>query len=64
VPFLGVITSSLPLYYSFGPDLWNAGWKAGQSVILFCVAVVILSAAYTIWLGHARPEVLQRPGAK
>jgi len=35
VPAIGVTASFLPLYYSFGADLWNAGWKKGQSVILF-----------------------------
>ncbi len=42
-PFIGVVTSCLPLYYSFGPDLWRAGWKGGQSIILFSATVVALS---------------------
>jgi len=61
VPLIGVGASSLPLYYSFGPDLWNAGWKAGQSIIVFCLAVTALSAVYVIWLSHSRPEILRRP---
>lgn len=64
MPFLGVVTSFLPLYYSFGPDLWNAGWKSGQSIILFCALVILLSALYTVGLSISKPEVLRRPSAK
>lgn len=60
VPVLGVLTSCLPLYYSFGPELWRAGWKTGQSIVLFCVFVVLVSALYTIHLRLTRPEVLSR----
>lgn len=60
MPVLGVATSVLPLYYSFGPDLWQAGWKKGQSVILFCLAVTIASVLYTAALRVWRPMVLRR----
>jgi len=60
VPVVGILTSLFPLYYSFGPDLWNLGWKKGQSIVLFSVLVVIASAAYTVALKHFKPEVLQR----
>ncbi len=60
VPLIGIGASALPLYYSFGPNLWHAGWKAGQSVIAFCLAVTVLSAAYVIWLSRSRPETLRR----
>ncbi|MFN7995944.1 MAG: APC family permease [Bryobacteraceae bacterium] len=60
VPMLGVVTSALPLYYSFGPDLWRAGWQKGQSVIVFCLAVTVLSVIYTAGLRKWRPEVLKR----
>jgi amino acid transporter len=63
VPFPGVVTSFLPLYYSFGPDLWSAGWKKGQSVILFCLLITALSALYTIVLSIRKPEVLRQPVA-
>ena len=64
MPLLGVVTSSLPLYYSFGPDLWNVGWKSGQSIILFFALVIFLSALYTVGLSISKPEVLRRPSAK
>lgn len=64
VPVLGIITSCLPLYYSFGPDLWNAGWKEGQSVIVFCVLVIILSALYTVGLALFKPGVVRSPSRK
>jgi amino acid transporter len=60
VPFLGVVASCLPLYYSFGPDLWNAGWNKGQSIIIFCVATVFASLLYTFLIKLARPEALRR----
>lgn len=60
VPVLGILASMLPLNYSFGPDLWNAGWKKGQSIILFCVLVILISVLYTVGLRYAKPEVLQR----
>jgi amino acid transporter len=60
IPFLGVIASFLPLYYSFGADLWNAGWKKGQSIILFCILTVFASTLYTVALSQSRPEVLAR----
>ena len=60
VPSIGIVTSFIPLYFSFGPDLWNAGWKMGQSVILFSVALVIFSALYTVVLSFYKPEVLRR----
>ena len=63
VPFLGIITSFLPLYYSFGPDLWAAGWKKGQSIILFCISIVVASGLYTIVLSRLKPEVL-RPSSE
>ncbi len=46
IPALGIVTSLLPLYFAFGPDLWALGWKKGQSVIVFCVVIVIVSAIY------------------
>lgn len=47
LPLLGIVTSLLlPLYFAFGPDLWRLGWKKGQSVILFSLAVVIGAAVY------------------
>jgi amino acid transporter len=60
VPVLGVVTSALPLYYSFGPDLWHSGWQKGQSVILFCLSVTVISVLYTAGLRKWRPEVLRR----
>jgi amino acid transporter len=64
VPTVGIITSFLPLYYSFGPDLWNSGWRQGQSIILFCLLVVILSAVYMIGLSRTKPDVLWRASAR
>jgi amino acid transporter len=63
-PFLGVVTSFLPLYYSFGSDLWSAGWKRGQSIILLCVLVIVISAVYSAILKLTKPEVLQRSSIK
>ncbi len=60
IPFLGIITSFVPLYYSFGADLWNAGWKKGQSIILFCILIVVGSTLYTIALSRWKPQVLRR----
>ncbi|MBX3279022.1 MAG: APC family permease [Acidobacteria bacterium] len=42
-PVIGIVASLLPLYYSFGPDLWRAGWKSGQSIILFSAVVIVLA---------------------
>jgi amino acid transporter len=47
VPLLGILTSLLPLYFAFGPELWRLGWKQGQSVICFSVFIVLGSAGYT-----------------
>lgn len=60
VPLLGILTSFLPLYYSFGVDLWLAGWKRGQSIVLFSIAIVIACSLYTFLLSRFRPEALQR----
>lgn len=60
IPVIGIVTSVLPLYYSFGPDLWRAGWKKGQSVILFCLFVTIASVLYTAALRKWRPSVFRR----
>jgi amino acid transporter len=60
IPVIGAATSVLPLYYSLGPDLWNAGWKKGQSIIVFCVSVTIASVLYTAALRKWRPSVLRR----
>ncbi len=57
MPFLGVLSSFLPLYYSFGPALWKAGWKMGQSIIFFCVLFVVVSTIYTGALRLIKPEV-------
>jgi amino acid transporter len=59
VPLLGLVTSFLPLYYSFGPALWKSGWRQGQSIVLFCALVIVLSTVYTIGLSYAKPEVLR-----
>jgi amino acid transporter len=64
VPVIGTLASMLPLYYSFGPDLWNLGWKKGQSIVLFSGLVVVSSALYTVGLRYAKPEVLQRAAEK
>lgn len=60
VPVIGMLASMLPLYYSFGPDLWNLGWKKGQSIFVFSVLVVLASAVYTMALKYTKPEVLRR----
>jgi amino acid transporter len=60
VPAIGLLSSFLPLYYCFGPDLWHAGWAKGQSIIALSVAIVLATALYTIGLGIFKPEVLQR----
>lgn len=59
IPVIGVVTSALPLVYSFGADMWNAGWKSGQSVILFCAFITIASAVYSYALSVVKPEVLR-----
>ncbi|MEW5979631.1 MAG: APC family permease [Acidobacteriota bacterium] len=59
IPLVGVITSALPLYYSFGANLWNAGWENGQSIIVFCLSAVLLSGLYTVGLCWLRPEALR-----
>jgi amino acid transporter len=63
IPLLGILTSLLPLFYSFGPDLWASGWKKGQSVMLFCVLVTMLSILYTFALHKWRPHVFRRTTA-
>jgi amino acid transporter len=63
IPFIGLVTSALPLFYSFGADMWDAGWKRGQSVIVFCGFITIVSALYSIVLGLAKPEVLGNSSA-
>jgi amino acid transporter len=60
LPILGIATSIFPLYYSFGVGLWREGWQRGQSIILFCLLVVVLSTLYTFILGALKPEVLRR----
>jgi amino acid transporter len=64
IPLLGIITSFLPIYYSFGVDLWLTGWKKGQSIILFCIAIVVASSLYTFLLSRLKPEVLRRPSER
>lgn len=58
IPLVGVVASSLPLYYCFGSDLWHAGWKSGQSIIVCCGVIVLVSWLYTIGLAVFRPGVL------
>lgn len=48
IPMLGLLTSLLPLYYSFWLGLWSSGWRKGQSIILFCALVVTSSAVYAL----------------
>jgi len=60
IPIIGIATSVLPLYYSFGPDLWRSGWRKGQSVILFCVLVTTGSMLYTAAIRRRRPGVFRR----
>jgi amino acid transporter len=61
VPLLGIVTSVIPLYYSFGPDLWQAGWKKGQSVMLFCGLVTLGCMLYTAALHRWKRDVFDRP---
>lgn len=61
VPILGAASSLIPLYYSYGPSLWQSGWKKGQSIIVFCISFIIFSVLCTAILRVSRPEVLQRP---
>jgi hypothetical protein len=51
------------LYYSFGPDLWQAGWKKGQSVMLFCGFVTLCCILYTAALHKWKREVFDRSAA-
>ncbi len=59
VPLVGIAASILPLVYSFGPDLWNAGWRQGQSIIVCCIAVTVLSGLYCLVLRIWKPEVFR-----
>ena len=63
LPILGIVTSIFPLYYSFGVGLWREGWQRGQSIIAFCLLVVVLSTLYTFILGAVRPQALRRTSA-
>ena len=60
VPVLGMVTSVIPLYYSFGPDLWQAGWNKGQSVMLFCGLVTLGCMLYTAALHRWKRDVFDR----
>ena len=60
LPGVGILSNFLPLYYCFGPDLWNAGWEKGQSIVILSFGLVAVSALYTIGLAIFRPEVLRR----
>ncbi len=60
IPLLGIVASFIPLYYSFGTDMWRAGWKQGQSIIVFCALVLVGVVLYTGGLSYSRPDVLRR----
>jgi amino acid transporter len=59
LPVLGIATSLLPLYYSFGPSLWRQGWKRGESVVLFSLLMLVLATGYTVVWAAFRPEALR-----
>lgn len=59
LPILGIATSLLPLYYSFGPNLWRQGWEKGQSIVLFSVLMMALATGYTVIWAALRPEALR-----
>jgi amino acid transporter len=63
-PLVGIVASAVPLAYSFGPDLWKAGWERGQSIVIFCIAVVVLSALYCWGLQIWKPEVFKRAAVR
>lgn len=60
IPLLGMVASLIPLYYSFGPEMWRSGWKQGQSIILFCAVIVIAIVLYTGSLSRSNPDLLRR----
>ena len=59
LPILGTATSLLPLYYSFGPNLWRQGWERGQSIILFSLLMISVATVYSVVWAALRPEALE-----
>jgi amino acid transporter len=59
-PFAAIAIDAYVLYQSFFKALWNLGFAAGSSVIIFALVVCAVAVVYVIWLRFSRPELLQK----
>ena len=58
LPVIGVLLDAYLIYRCFFKELWSAGFRTGQSIILCSLLLVLLSFLYLAYLRVQRPQHL------
>ena len=58
LPVVGVVLDAYLIYRCFFKELWSAGFRTGQSIILCSLLLVLLSWLYLVYLRLHRPQHL------
>ena len=58
LPVVGVLLDAYLIYRCFFRELWSAGFRTGQSIILCSLFLVLLSFLYLAYLRVQRPQHL------
>ena len=58
VPVIGIGIDAYLIYKSFFVSLWDAGMKTGRSVVIFSLALVVVSILYVLYLKLTSPDRL------
>ena len=57
LPVVGVVLDAYLIYRCFFKELWSAGFRTGQSIILCSLLLVLLSWLYLVYLRLHRPSI-------
>ena len=59
LPVGGILLDVYLIYRCFFRELWSAGFRTGQSIVLFSMALVLGGILYVLYLRTYRPELMR-----
>jgi len=57
VPIVGVALNAYLLYAAFFSSLWGQDWRTGKSVVIACVALLVMQLVAVVWMRIVRAWV-------
>jgi len=60
VPVLGVMLNAYLIYAAFFSSLWSADWRTGKSVVIVCLALLVLQIGVLLTIGVFKGALLSQ----